>query len=369
MKKLLNTGEKMEVKDIMKKDLITIDSDAKISEAISKMKDNDIQQLPVTSGNKYVAMLTYKNILRRGSVRTNSKVYNFSINAPRINENSDVMDAVKLIKESGLNSLPVFNKDKLTGIVTRMDIIKNLNEIINKNKLIKNYEIMNAYVVTVDEDDDIENSAEKIRNLDEYEIPVTKNDKLTGILRLKDVINNIILDKERIGYGEFTSGKSKVEITVKSLMDNPVSSTEDANIIETANLMIKNHLHIIPVTEENSRITGIIGITDLLNSIEIENEEGFFIEISGLNEEDRDLYDITYFMADKFINNVSRIIGNNGKLLFNIRKYKTEGKGKYSIRTKLLTPKMHMDLDDADYNYGRCISSILNKYETRLKGK
>jgi predicted transcriptional regulator len=32
VKKLLNTGEKMEVKDIMKKDLITIGSDAKISE-------------------------------------------------------------------------------------------------------------------------------------------------------------------------------------------------------------------------------------------------------------------------------------------------------------------------------------------------
>lgn len=359
----------MEVKEIMKKDLITIESDAKISEAISKMNENDIQQLPVMSGNKYVAMLTYKNILRRGSVRTTSKVYNFSINTPKINENTDVIEAVNLIKETALNSLPVFNKDKLTGIITRMDIIRNLDKIIDNNKSIKNYEIMSSDVVTVDEDDDIENSAEKIRSLDEYEIPVTKKDKLTGILRLKDIINNIIADKERIGYGEFTSGKSKIEITAKSLMDNPVSSTEDENILETSNLMAKNHLHIIPVTDENSKITGIVGIMDILNSIETKNEEGFFIQISGLNEEDRDLYDITYFMADKFIKNVSRMIGNSGKLLFNIRKYKTEGKGKYSIRTKLLTSKIHMDSDGADYNYGRCIRNILNNYETRLKEK
>ncbi len=359
----------MEVKEIMKRDLITIDPDAKISEAISKMRENDIQQLPVMSGNKYVAMLTYKNILRRGSVRTTSRVYNFSINTPKIDEKSEVVDAVKLIKESGLNSLPVFNKDKLTGILTRIDIIRNLNGIINNGNSIKNYEIMTSDVITVDEDEEIESSTEKIRSLDEYEIPVTKNGKLTGILRLKDIINNIIMDKQKISYGEFTSGKSKIEITAKSLMSNSISSTEDADITETSNLMIKNHLHIMPITDRDSKITGVVGIMDILNSMETENEEGFFIEISGLNEDDRDLYDITYFLADKFINNISRITGSGGKLLFNVRKYKTEGKGKYSVRTKFITPKIHLDLDDSSYNYGRCIKNILDRYETKLKGK
>lgn len=41
------------------------------------MNTNDIQQLPIVDNKKYVAMLTYKNILRRGSIKTNSKVYNF----------------------------------------------------------------------------------------------------------------------------------------------------------------------------------------------------------------------------------------------------------------------------------------------------
>jgi hypothetical protein len=133
--------------------------------------------------------------------------------------------------------------------------------------------------------------------------------------------------------------------------------------------MIKNHLHVIPIVDKDSRLTGVVGITDILNSIETGNEEGFYIEISGLNEQDRDLYDITYFMADKFITNIARIVGNNGKLLFNVRKYKTEGKGKYSVRTKLITPKLHMEDDGSGYNYGKCIRAILDNYESRIKGK
>jgi CBS domain-containing protein len=359
----------MNVGEIMKRDLIVIDSDAKISEAISKMKDNDIQQLPVISNGKYVSMLTYKNILRRGSVRTNSRVYNFSINAPKLDEKTDVMDAVKLLKESGLNALPVFQKEKLAGLVTRMDVIRHLSEIDPRSDRIKNFEIMTSDAISVDVDDEIEESAQKIRTLDEYEIPVTSKGKLSGILRLKEIINNVIMDKQKISYGEYTSGKSKVEIVASSLMDNPVSSSEDSVITDTASLMIKNHLHVIPIVDKDSRLTGVVGITDILNSIETGNEEGFYIEISGLNEQDRDLYDITYFMADKFITNIARIVGNNGKLLFNVRKYKTEGKGKYSVRTKLITPKLHMEDDGSGYNYGKCIRAILDNYESRIKGK
>jgi len=353
----------------MKRDLITIDSNAKISEALSKMRDGDIQQLPAMSEGKYAGMLTYKNILRRGSVRTNSKVYNFSITAPKLAENSNVTEAVKLLIESGLNSIPIFEKEKLVGIVTRMDIIRNLSSIYPDASKIKNYEIMTADVIAVDINDEIEDSSQKIRTVDEYEIPVVNKGKLAGILRLKDIINNIIMDKQKISYGQFTSGKSKVEIVASSLMDNPINSTEDSTIIETAELMVKNHLHVIPITGADAKLTGIVGITDILNSMNTGTEEGFYIEISGLEEQDRDLYDVTYFMADKFITNISRLIGNNGKLLFNIRKYKTEGKGKYSIRTKLITPKMHMEDDGSGYNYGKCISEILSNYEGRLKSK
>ncbi len=359
----------MEINEIMTKDVITIDRDAKISEAIAKMNDNYVQQLPIMDGKKYIAMLTYKNILRRGSIRTNSKVFNFSINTPKVSEKADVMEAVKLIRESGLNGLPVVNKDHIAGIITRTDIIKNIDKIVKNASTIKNYNIMNSDVVTVDTQNDIESASDKIKMLDEYEIPVTQNDRLVGILRSREILNNIIAEKEKISYGEYTSGKFKIEIKVSSLMDSPVYSDEDSNIIEISTLLIKNGLHIIPIVDKNMKVTGIIGISDIINIIEYGEEEGFYIEVSGLNTEDRDLYDITYFMSDKFISNISRIIGNNGKLTLNIRKYKTDGRGKYSVRTKLITPKIHMERDDSDYNYGKCLSRILKNYESSIKEK
>ncbi|MEM0139919.1 MAG: CBS domain-containing protein [Ferroplasma sp.] len=359
----------MQVSEIMKKNLIEIDSNAKISEAISKMTENDIQQLPVFSENSYVGMLTYKNILRKGSIKNNSRVLNFTIVAPMIKEDADTDEAISLIKESGLNAIPVFNKNKLVGIVTRMDIIRNLAEIMPAASKIKNFEIMSADVITVDINEELESSAQKIRDLDEFEIPVTKNGKLEGILRLKEIINNVVMDKHKISYGQYTSGTSKIEIVAGSIMDNPVSIDEDSTILDTANLLLKNHLHIMPVVDKDLKVTGVVGIIDILNIMNAQKEEGFYTEISGLEGDDRDIYDITYFMADKFLKNVSRIIGNNGKFLVNIKKYKTEGKGKYSIRTKLITPKMHMELDGSGYNYGKALKEVIDAYESKIKGK
>ncbi len=359
----------MQVSEIMKKELIVIDSEAKVSEAISKMTDNDIQQIPVMSGKNFTGVITYKNILRKGSIKSNSRVLNFTIVAPSVSPESDVIEVIKLIKESGLNAIPVLKNNKLEGLVTRFDVLRHLAEVLPHAGRIKNFEIMKTDVITVETGDELDVAVQKMRDLDEFEIPVTKNDKLAGILSLKDVITNETIVKQKVSFGEYTSGKVKVEILAGSIMGNAVSTTEDDNVTETADLLLKNRLHIIPIVDSSMKVTGIVGIVDILNIIKDENEEGFFVEISGLEAQDRDIYDITYFMADKFLTNVSRIIGPSGKFLINIKKYKAEGKGKYSIRTKLITPKIHMEMDGSGYNYGKAMRDVISVYESKIKGK
>ncbi|SMD30247.1 CBS domain-containing protein [Picrophilus oshimae] len=359
----------MEVKDIMTRDVDTIDKEEPISKALSIMKDTGIKQMPVLDGKRYVGMLTYREIMRRGSIKTSSKCYNFSINTPRLSDNMDIYKAIELLKESGLNAIPVFNKDSLIGILSRTDIIKNIDRIIGNADSIKNFQIMNSDPVTIEINDTVDDAIDEIRGFDEYEIPVTEKKVLRGILRIEDAMNAIIQDKEKISYGEFTSGKSKVEVIVSSIMDNPVSVYEDDSIKKTCDVMIKNNLHVVPVVNDKNIVTGIIDISDILNAIQTGEQEGYFIEISGLNDYDDDLYDITYFMADRFLSNVSRIIGKSGRLLIHVRKYKTEGRGKYSIRSKLIAGRYHLNVDKADYNYGRGLKEIFETYEEMIKEK
>lgn len=54
----------MKLKDIMEKDIASIEPDKDIFEALTKMKKLNIRHLPVVSGNRFVGLLTLKDILR-----------------------------------------------------------------------------------------------------------------------------------------------------------------------------------------------------------------------------------------------------------------------------------------------------------------
>lgn len=56
--------EKTKIVDIMASDLITVEPEEDIFDALSIMSDNEINQLPVMRGNKLVGFLTRKDILK-----------------------------------------------------------------------------------------------------------------------------------------------------------------------------------------------------------------------------------------------------------------------------------------------------------------
>jgi len=56
--------KKAKVKDFMETELITINPDADIYDALIKMRDNNIRHLPVVQKNEIVGLLTIKDILK-----------------------------------------------------------------------------------------------------------------------------------------------------------------------------------------------------------------------------------------------------------------------------------------------------------------
>ena len=56
--------KKAKVRDFMETELITINPDADIYDAMIKMRDSNIRHLPVVQGNEIVGLLTMKDILK-----------------------------------------------------------------------------------------------------------------------------------------------------------------------------------------------------------------------------------------------------------------------------------------------------------------
>ncbi|MCL4345886.1 MAG: CBS domain-containing protein [Candidatus Thermoplasmatota archaeon] len=356
------------VEEIMTSSPLAIDEEETVSFAMNRMREKSIAQLPIQSRGKYSGMISYRELLRRKSLHLNSKVRNFAMNPPVLNRKNTIKDAIDLLKDTSLGAVPVLEKDKLVGLVSRTDIIKNISDF-DEVEQFQAQDIMNE-PFSVDLESGVEEALEKIREHDTDISPVVdKDQKIQGIVRLEDVANYDIVSKEQMGSGDF-SQKERMDISVKSLMDAPIFSYEDDNLTTSCDLMVRNHLHSLPVCNKGMRLTGVITIDDIISIISSgEETEGLLINISGLSSGDTDLYETIYSMADKFVPRFSRILNLKGASLnIHVIKYHSdEGRIKYSIRTRLLARKTNLTESSSGWNAGRVMSDIFETYERRVK--
>ena len=358
----------MKAMEIMTREVISLDENTVITEAIAKMRDNSVQTVPILRDGKYVGVLTYRELLKRHSIRPNAKVVHYAIPSPGIAEDDNVESVAKSLVESGLVALPVLKKDRIVGIVSRTDIVMHLAEIYNIKSLTCE-DLMILEPEIVHEKDGVDSAIEAMRSMDLVEIPlVDDHRKYTGILKLDDATRELFGKEKGIKFGQYASAKQTVKIVCSSLLSELPALNKEDSLEKAASLMVDNLVHIVPITDSDDRLIGIVEMNTIVNTIAGSNEgEGVLVNISGLDPGEEDLYDIAYFLADKFMTRFHKLTGhNNGQLNINVQKYKTQGKTKYSVRTRLFSGRINLSMDSHNWNFGKCISDIFDGYEKRL---
>lgn len=360
---------KLKASEILTRKVLTIDSNATLSEAIGKMLENNIHTLPVMEGKKYMGMVSYREILRKKSLNTLSKIQNFSLRTPGVSEETAVEDVIKNLKDSGLHAIPVLKNDSLVGIISRTDVIRRIDDIIDASA-VKCREIMSPDPIFVELGEDISHAQQKFRSLDVTAMPVADKDgKLEGILKFADLSPEFLEKKERMKPGQYEGRRSPVAIKAESMMSLPVSVSESDTLSECCKKMISSKLHVIPVVGRNQKLIGVIENVDIIDLIVGRySEGGLLVNVSGLDQSEEALYDATFFLGEKFAQRFARLTGHkNGTLSIHVIKYGSEGEIKYSLRTRLQSGNISMAEDSHDWNYPKCLSEILDLYEKRLK--
>jgi len=257
----------MKVRDIMTKDVISVDKDVNLSHVLNLMKKHGITKIPVVENKKLIGMITDNTIAYKlGSIRKRgvpaSRLHASSVtekDIENVSPDEDVNTILRKVGEPGPTMLNVVENDKLIGVVTKADLLP----LVKSNKKLR--EIMQKKIHTIAPDDRVIHARRTMIDENVARLPVVNQGKLVGIISDTEIAF-ALADIKR----SFSIGKQKHrldELLVKDVMKMSVIwTTPNMTAADAAKIMIKHNIGALPIVENDS-IIGVVTRTDLLKTV------------------------------------------------------------------------------------------------------
>jgi len=119
----------LNVEDVMVEEVVTVDADATVQEAVDLMNKHEIGCLIVVLRDKPVGIITERDMLKRvlaKSIDPEKVRVSEIMSVPLImgKPEMEVEDAVKLMFKNKIKKLPVVQRGRLIGLVTLTDLTR-----------------------------------------------------------------------------------------------------------------------------------------------------------------------------------------------------------------------------------------------------
>jgi len=268
----------MNAEQLISRDYRVIGPDEPISHALSIFEESDT--IIVMEGKDYRGVLVEKE-LTRAKLPPNAKVKSFIKYAPKLDMNTPIEEISRLMLESNIYHLPVFDEEKLVGVVKIDDLLKNVIEERFGEEKIENFISKNVRYVSPD--DNIGKVIKIFREANITRLPVVEDGKIVGVITLKDLMEKVIHPEDKPEYGEFVAEKKRyLKIPVKGIMtSSPFTLPPDAKVREAVEEMLNRNIGGIIVAEDK-KLIGVVTKKDLLEPIASRGkEERIFIQFCG----------------------------------------------------------------------------------------
>ena len=216
----------MQIKNLMSEDLITIDKDQNLSDALKLLRKHNVSRLPVTNNKELVGIISERDIANKlGSSKYESmpasRLHISSVmvkDVITVPQTMQLGEVAKLMLEKGIGSVPVMDGDKMVGIVSKADFVTLAVGIAFDKITVK--ELMTKDLKSV-----------------------SPTERLIHARRVK-------------------------EVSVEDIMSsNPIFTSKDETISEVSKIMMETGYNGLPVVEDG-KVVGIITQTDILRLIE-----------------------------------------------------------------------------------------------------
>lgn len=262
----------MQIKNLMSEDLITIDKDQNLSDALKLLRKHNVSRLPVTNNKELVGIISERDIANKlGSSKYESmpasRLHISSVmvkDVITVPQTMQLGEVAKLMLEKGIGSVPVMDGDKMVGIVSKADFVTLAVGIAFDKITVK--ELMTKDLKSVSPTERLIHARRVMLEAHVGRLPVIEDETLVGMITSKDLMRAFIDFRKNVPE-KYQKSQIK-EVSVEDIMSsNPIFTSKDATISEVSKIMMETGYNGLPVVEDGE-VVGIITQTDILRLIE-----------------------------------------------------------------------------------------------------
>ena len=262
----------MKIKNLMCENVITIDKDQSLNDALKLLHKHNISRLPVTNevdGKKaLVGIVSERDIVNKlGSLKSanlsTSRLHISSVMVKDVivaSEDESLENVANIMLDNHIGSVPIESEGEMVGIVSKDDFATLATGRVYEKLLVK--DSMTTSIISVSPSDRLVHARRVMADNHIGRLPVVSDGEIVGMLTSKDLMSAFIDFKNKI-HPKHQNAQIK-NLLVENIMSSPVLTTsKDASIDEVANIMLNTGYNGLPVVS-NNKIDGIITKTDIL---------------------------------------------------------------------------------------------------------
>jgi predicted transcriptional regulator len=255
------------VKNVFTKGFSAVNVNDSVSKCLELFKREMPPVVAVLDGKgKYAGVISRRWVIRSRLDPAATKVKTLMRSASKVSPDFSLSKVAKLMIESGVRQLPVFEKNKLLGFVTDENIIHGAVTQEWGNAAVE--KIMTKAPQVIDADRSVGAVLSLFREQGVSHVPVMDEGKLVGIISIHDVIEQVFQPRQRQTLGEIVGEKVPVlSIPAKGIMAHPVLTVQPGTSLKEAEKKMHDHDVSCLVVLSKERLVGIVTKLDFLEPI------------------------------------------------------------------------------------------------------
>jgi CBS domain-containing protein len=352
---------------IMNDNFRTVKPDDRVVDALHIMKETGMQDVPVVDGNEYVGTVKYGTLLRKKSILLDSKIRTVMASAPSVPKTASITEVAELMIKDNARQVLVLEKQRIKGVVSRSALIE-IAAGIKAFREVKVHEIMSTAIETVKENDILETALEIMRGLDIRTVPViNEKNAVVGIVGMKEIIDHNWRRKNRQTVGDLSGKNEQATIIVESLCATaPKTISWDATVGEAASVMLDSCISTLPVVE-NNELVGILTQYDIIEMMAACRErEMMYLQIEGLDDDDKYYSDAMDQVIQREMVKAAKV-SMPQSLTIHVTKYNAQGtNNKYSINARLIVGGNMITAKEVGWDLMKVIEDLMKKLVTMV---